>query len=144
MSRRLITEYFRRIGAEQHGAGCLKGTVASLRRELPWEQSDAMNANQMLATKTANLLFIIEKSCIFAVSKQIIAVMTQLILNISDPSVLPTLKKVVKAFKGVTIDSTSVKRSKKCGLDEALDDIQAGRVSGPFNSMDELMAHLTK
>lgn len=77
-------------------------------------------------------------------SKQIIAVMTQLILNISDPSVLPTLKKVVKAFKGVTIDSTFVKRSKKCGLDEALDDIQAGRVSGPFNSMDELMAHLTK
>lgn len=67
--------------------------------------------------------------------------MTQLILNISDPSVLPTLKRVVKAFKGVTIDTSS---DEKCGLDEALDDVQAGRVSGPFNSMDELMSHLMK
>ena len=36
--------------------------------------------------------------------------MTQLVLNISDPSVLPTLKKVVKAFKGVTIATSSKKR----------------------------------
>lgn len=70
--------------------------------------------------------------------------MTQLILNISDPSVLPTLKRVVKAFKGVTIDTPASKSSRKCGLDEALEDVKAGRVSGPFNSVDELMAHLTK
>lgn len=57
--------------------------------------------------------------------------MTQLILNISDPSVLPTLKKVVKAFNGVTIapDAKKSKEKKfKCGLDEALEDVRAGRV----------------
>lgn len=68
--------------------------------------------------------------------------MTQLVLNIADPSVLPTLKKVVKAFKGVTIDSPAKKH--KNSLDEALEDVCAGRVSGPFNSVDELMAHLMK
>ncbi|MBD5357939.1 MAG: hypothetical protein HDR88_18920 [Bacteroides sp.] len=68
--------------------------------------------------------------------------MTQLVLNIADPSVLPTLKKVVKAFKGVTIDNPEKKH--KNSLDEALEDVRAGRVSGPFNSVDELMAHLMK
>lgn len=52
--------------------------------------------------------------------------MTQLILNIDDPSILPTLKRVVKAFKGVTIDRPEKKH--KCSLDEALEDVRAGRV----------------
>lgn len=68
--------------------------------------------------------------------------MTQLVLNISDPSILPTLKRVVKAFKGVTIDNSVSEVRKKSGLDEALEDVRAGRVSGPFNSMEELMEHL--
>lgn len=76
--------------------------------------------------------------------KQILEDMTQLVINISDPSILPTLKKVVKAFKGVTIESTSSKSKKKTGLEEALLDIREGRVSGPFNSVEELMSHLTK
>lgn len=54
--------------------------------------------------------------------------MTQLVLNIADPSVLPTLKRVVKAFKGVTIDTPAKEKKAKCGLDEALEDIEAGRV----------------
>lgn len=56
--------------------------------------------------------------------------MTQLVLNISDPSVLPTLKKVVKAFNGVSIAPKTEKKEKKakCGLDEALEDVKAGRV----------------
>ena len=53
--------------------------------------------------------------------------MTQLVLNISDPSVLPTLKKVVKAFNGVTIAPKKEKKA-KCGLDEALEDVREGRV----------------
>ena len=53
-------------------------------------------------------------------------------------------KKGGKAFKGVSIESSSARGEKKCGLDEALEDVRAGRVSGPFNSMDELMSHLTK
>ena len=63
--------------------------------------------------------------------------MTQLILNIKDESVLPGLKKAVRSFKGV-----SVARPKKCGLDEALEDIEAGRVHGPFNTVEELFASL--
>lgn len=71
--------------------------------------------------------------------------MTQLVLNISDPSVLPTLKRVVKAFKGVTIDSPAKEKKKaKCGLDEALEDVAAGRISGPFKSFDEVLAHVLK
>ncbi|WP_300503981.1 hypothetical protein [uncultured Duncaniella sp.] len=69
--------------------------------------------------------------------------MTQLVLNISDPSVLPTLKKVVKAFNGVTIAPKKEKKA-KCGLDEALEDVREGRVSGPFNSFDEMLAHALK
>lgn len=68
--------------------------------------------------------------------------MTQLILQIEDPSVLPTLKKVVKAFNGVTIAKPEKKH--KCGLDEAIEDVKAGRVYGPFSSTDELIVHLLK
>lgn len=66
--------------------------------------------------------------------------MTQLVLNIDDPSILPTLKRVVKAFKGVTINQAEKKH--KCSLDEALEDVRAGRVYGPFNSVDELFKHI--
>ncbi|MGM9703955.1 MAG: hypothetical protein ACI3YZ_10505 [Prevotella sp.] len=33
-------------------------------------------------------------------------------------------------------------RSRKTGLDKALEDVKKGRVSGPFNSVDELFDHL--
>ena len=33
-------------------------------------------------------------------------------------------------------------KSKKTGLDKALDDVENGLVSGPFNSADELFKHL--
>ncbi len=60
--------------------------------------------------------------------------MTQLILNIDDPSVLPTLKKVVKAFKGVSIDTATTKR--RNSLDEALEDVRQGRVCR-YDSVDD-------
>ncbi len=52
--------------------------------------------------------------------------MTQLIINIEDKSILPHLKKILNAIDGVSIVSPAKK--KKCGLDEALDDVKAGRV----------------
>lgn len=68
--------------------------------------------------------------------------MTQLVLNISAPSVLPTLKRVVKAFKGVTIDSPAKEKKKaKCGLDEALEDVAAGRIR-EVKSTDDLFKHI--
>ena len=49
--------------------------------------------------------------------------MTQLTINVED---LPHLKKILNAIEGVSIAKPSKK--KKCGLDEALDDVKAGRV----------------
>lgn len=35
-------------------------------------------------------------------------------------------------------------KEKKCGLDEALEDVKAGRVHGPFHSVDEMWEELMK
>ena len=73
--------------------------------------------------------------------------MTQLVLNIENPAILPSLKKVLSALEGVSIaknTNKSLNKKKRTGLDEALEDVKAGRVSGPFNNVEELMAHLMK
>lgn len=67
--------------------------------------------------------------------------MTQLIINIENPAILPSLKKVLGALDGVTIAKTTVKK-RKTGLEEALEDVRAGRVSGPFDSTEALFRHL--
>jgi hypothetical protein len=52
--------------------------------------------------------------------------MTQLTINIEDKSILPHLKKILNAIEGVSIVKSTTK--KKCGLEEALDDVKAGRI----------------
>lgn len=64
--------------------------------------------------------------------------MTQLILNISDPSVLPTLKRVVKAFKGVTIKSDTVPEHTELAMSYA--EAKAGQTT-TWDSVDALIAH---
>lgn len=54
--------------------------------------------------------------------------MTQLTINIEDKSILPHLKKILNAIDGVSIAKPE-RRKYKCGLDEALADIKAGRVT---------------
>lgn len=54
--------------------------------------------------------------------------MTQLTINIEDKSILPHLKKILNAIEGVSI-AKSEKKKHKCGLDEAFDDIRAGRIT---------------
>lgn len=61
--------------------------------------------------------------------------MTQLTINIEDKSILPHLKKILNAIEGVSIVKSSTK--KKCGLEEALDDVKAGRVHRAEN-VDEM------
>lgn len=61
--------------------------------------------------------------------------MTQLTINIEDKSILPHLKKILNAIEGVSIARPS--RKKKCGLDEALDDVKAGRVHR-YESVDDM------
>lgn len=65
--------------------------------------------------------------------------MTQLTINIEDKSILPHLKKILNALEGVSI-AKSVKK-KKCGLDKAMEDIEAGRVR-QFESTEDLFKDL--
>lgn len=60
--------------------------------------------------------------------------MTQLTINIEDESILPHLKKILKAIDGVSIAKTS--KTSKCGLDEAYEDVRNGRVTHYENADD--------
>jgi hypothetical protein len=53
--------------------------------------------------------------------------MTQLVINIEDKAILPHLKKILNALEGVSIANT--RKERKCELDKALDDVEAGRVT---------------
>ncbi len=61
--------------------------------------------------------------------------MTQITINIEDKSILPHLKKILNAIDGVSIAKPEKKR--KTGLDEAYEDVRAGRISH-FESADEM------
>jgi hypothetical protein len=64
--------------------------------------------------------------------------MTQLILNIEDKSILPSLRKILSKLNGVTICK---QKTRKTGLEEAIKDMEAGRVT-TYNSKDELFKDL--
>ncbi|MDE5554456.1 MAG: response regulator [Muribaculaceae bacterium] len=60
--------------------------------------------------------------------------MTQLTINIEDKSILPHLKKILNAIEGVSIAKPARKR--KTGLDEAYEDVRAGRIHTAENADD--------
>ncbi len=62
--------------------------------------------------------------------------MTQITINVEDKSILPHLKKILNAIEGVSIVAPQKKR-KKSGIEEAYDDIRAGRVTH-YDSVDEM------
>lgn len=64
--------------------------------------------------------------------------MTQLILNIEDKSILPSLRKILSKLDGVTICK---QRNRKTELEKAIEDVEAGRVTA-YNSKDELFKDL--
>lgn len=64
--------------------------------------------------------------------------MTQITINIEDKSILPHLKKILNAIDGVSIAKTE---KKKCGLEEALDDVREGRVTR-YENADEMFKAL--
>ena len=61
--------------------------------------------------------------------------MTQITLNIENKSILPHLKKILNAIEGVSIAKPS--KQKKCGIEEALDDVKAGRVTH-YDNIDDM------
>lgn len=65
--------------------------------------------------------------------------MTQLTINIENKSILPHLKKILNAIEGVSIAKPTKK--KKCGLDEAIDDVKAGRTHR-YETVDDMFKNL--
>lgn len=65
--------------------------------------------------------------------------MTQIILNIESPSVARDIRNLLKNIAGVHVLPNP--RKKKTGLEEALEDVKAGRVKA-FASVDDLMKDL--
>lgn len=67
--------------------------------------------------------------------------MTQFTLTIQNPKDVSLIKKLLAKFEGVTLKKTVTKR--KTGLDEALEDVAAGRVFHA-ESVDDLFNQLEK
>ncbi|MBD5210453.1 MAG: hypothetical protein HDS77_04170 [Bacteroidales bacterium] len=65
--------------------------------------------------------------------------MPQYTLTINDPKDASLIKKLLAKFDGVTLQKTTGKR--KTGLDEALDDVKAGRVS-KYDSVDDFFKEM--
>ena len=63
--------------------------------------------------------------------------MTQLTINIEDKAILPHLKKILNAIEGVSIVKASHRQKKKSGIDEAYEDVKAGRIT-TYSSSEEL------
>lgn len=67
--------------------------------------------------------------------------MTQLVLNIENPAILPSLKKVLSALDGVSIAKPNKKTKRKAELDLALEEARRGDVTH-WESVDALIAHI--
>lgn len=65
--------------------------------------------------------------------------MTQITLTINDPKEASLIKQLLKKFDSVTISKPARKR--KTGLDEALEDVAAGRVTR-YDSVDDMFKEL--
>lgn len=65
--------------------------------------------------------------------------MTQFTLTINDPKEAYLIRQLLKKFDSVTISKPTRKR--KTGLDEALEDVAAGRVTC-YDSVDDMFKEL--
>lgn len=65
--------------------------------------------------------------------------MTQFTLTINDPKDVSLIRKILAKFDGVVLKKAASKR--KTGLDEALEDVAAGRVTR-YNSVDDFFKEM--
>lgn len=65
--------------------------------------------------------------------------MTQFTLTINDPKDVSLIKKILSKFDGVTLKKTPGKR--KTGLDEALEDVKAGRITR-YDSVEDFFKEM--
>lgn len=61
--------------------------------------------------------------------------MTQITINVEDKSMLPHLKKILNALQGISI--AKPQRKRKTGIEQAYEDVRAGRVTH-YDSAAEL------
>ncbi|MCC8037573.1 MAG: hypothetical protein LIP02_05495 [Bacteroidales bacterium] len=67
--------------------------------------------------------------------------MTQIVLNIENPKDVKLMRQLISKMEGITIAKPH--RKKKTGLDEALEDVAAGRVYHA-SSVEDLFHQLEK
>lgn len=65
--------------------------------------------------------------------------MAELIIDIQDKTLLPMLKKLINSLPGVSI--VTPKKKKKHGLDEAYEDVAAGRIT-KVDNVDEMFSNI--
>lgn len=65
-----------------------------------------------------------------------------LTIQIDNPAILSSIRKVLNALDGVRVLPQRRSKTKKSGIDEALEDVRKGRMSGPFSSPEEVFEHL--
>ncbi len=68
--------------------------------------------------------------------------MTQLTINVENQSILPHLRKILNALEGVSIAPAKRKR-KLSGIEEAYEDIKAGRVTH-CDSVDDMFQKILR
>ena len=64
--------------------------------------------------------------------------MTQLIVNIEDKTLVPSIRKILSSIQGVTVKRQTVRKN---GIDEAMEDLKEGRVNC-YDSVDDLFDSL--
>lgn len=62
--------------------------------------------------------------------------MTELTIKVSDESLLPSFRKLIRSING--IDIVPAKRKRKSGIEQALEDEAAGRVTEWKGGIDEM------
>ncbi|MBQ6190811.1 MAG: hypothetical protein IJK51_00760 [Bacteroidaceae bacterium] len=65
-----------------------------------------------------------------------------LTIQIDNPAILSSIRKVLNALDGVRVLPQRRSKTKKSGIDEAMEDVRKGRMSGPFSSPEEVFEHL--
>lgn len=67
----------------------------------------------------------------------------QLIVTISDPAQMNSIKKAISLIRGVEkVNAPTKRRPRKTGIEQALEDVKAGRVTH-WNSVDEMFDELS-
>ena len=62
--------------------------------------------------------------------------MTEITIRVSDESLLPSFRKLIRSING--IDIVPAKRKRKSGIEQALEDEAAGRVTEWKGDIDEM------